>query len=135
MFDANPGQVLTAATIRMQVTSGSDLALARLDPLHVGVKDGSNAEWMADLAKEANGPDREYRRLVVELGAQTQSTQRRSEIQAATTAQVDADRASQSGVNLDEEMSNLVQFERSYAAAAKVIATIDEMLDVLINRM
>ena len=38
-------------------------------------------------------------------------------------------------MNLDEEMTNLVQFERAYQAAAKVITTIDEMLDTLINRM
>jgi len=78
---------------------------------------------------------REYRQLVVDLGAHSQASQRRAEIQAATVIEVDAERVSQSGVNLDEEMSNLVQFERSYQAAAKVIATIDEMLDVLINRM
>jgi flagellar hook-associated protein 1 len=32
-------------------------------------------------------------------------------------------------------MTNLIQFERAYQAAAKVISTIDEMLDTLINRM
>jgi flagellar hook-associated protein 1 FlgK len=100
-----------------------------------GAKDGVNADRLADLAKDPDGPDREYQRLVVDLGAHSQAAQRRAEIQTATLTEVDAERTSQSGVNLDEEMSNLVQYERSYQAAAKVISTIDDMLDVLINRM
>jgi flagellar hook-associated protein 1 FlgK len=134
VFGPPPGDVLTAANVRMLITNPSQLAMADYGA-GLGAKDGTNADRMADLAKDADGPDRLYRQLVVDLGAQSQATQRRAEIQAATTVQADADRASQSGVNLDEEMSNLVQFERSYQAAAKVISTIDEMLDVLINRM
>ena len=48
-----------------------------------GAKDGTNADRMADLAKEPDGPDREYRQLVVDLGAQSQAANRRAEIQAA----------------------------------------------------
>ena len=133
-FGPPPADPLSAANIRMLVTDPSELAMAA-GSAPAGAKDGGNADWMADLAKLATGPDREYRQLVVDLGAQSQAAKRRAEIQAATVIEVDAQRLSQSGVNLDEEMSNLVQFERSYQAAAKVIATIDEMLDVLINRM
>ena len=39
-----------------------------------------------------------------------------------------------SGVSLDEEMSNLVRFQRAYQASARAMSTMDEMLDVLINR-
>jgi flagellar hook-associated protein 1 FlgK len=39
-----------------------------------------------------------------------------------------------SGVNLDEEMTNMLQFQRSYQAAARVVSTVDEILDTLINR-
>ena len=42
-------------------------------------------------------------------------------------------RASQ-GVSMDEEMSNLVRFQRAYQASARAMSTMDEMLDVLINR-
>ena len=133
-FGPPPGDPLSASNFRMQINSMSDLAMADLGTTP-GAKDGVNADRIADLAKDPNGPDREYQRLVVDLGAHSQATQRRAEIQAATLTEVDAERTSQSGVNLDEEMSNLVQYERSYQAAAKVISTIDEMLDVLINRM
>ncbi|MDR0380580.1 MAG: flagellar hook-associated protein FlgK [Oscillospiraceae bacterium] len=45
-----------------------------------------------------------------------------------------AQRASVSGVSLDEEMTDLLRFQHAYNAAARVITTMDEALDVLINR-
>jgi flagellar hook-associated protein 1 FlgK len=38
------------------------------------------------------------------------------------------------GVNLDEEMVHLVEFQRAYEAAARLVSIVDEMLDSLINR-
>lgn len=43
------------------------------------------------------------------------------------------DRLSESGVSLDEETANLIQFQHAYQANAKVMSTIDELLDVVIN--
>ena len=60
---------------------------------------------------------------------------RRSDIQASITEQSDAARTSESGVSLDEEMTNLLSYQRAYEAASRVISTVDSVLDVLINRM
>ncbi len=38
-----------------------------------------------------------------------------------------------SGVNLDEEMTEMIKFQHGYNAAARVITVIDQMLDTLIN--
>ncbi len=38
-----------------------------------------------------------------------------------------------SGVNLDEEVSNMINFQQAYSASAKVISTLSQMLDSLIN--
>jgi len=43
------------------------------------------------------------------------------------------DRLSESGVSLDEETANLIQYQHAYQASAKVISTVDELLDVVIN--
>ena len=56
-----------------------------------------------------------------------------SNAQVLTDA-VENRRQSVSGVSLDEEMSNLVRFQRAYQASARAMSTMDEMLDVLINR-
>jgi flagellar hook-associated protein 1 FlgK len=42
-------------------------------------------------------------------------------------------RDSVSGVSLDEEGINLMQYQRSYTAAARLMTTLDEALNVLIN--
>jgi flagellar hook-associated protein 1 FlgK len=39
-----------------------------------------------------------------------------------------------SGVNLDEEMTNMLSFQHAYSAAGRMVTAIDETLDVLINR-
>jgi flagellar hook-associated protein 1 FlgK len=71
---------------------------------------------------------------VVHLGVEAQSTYRRVTMQAAATRQVDAARDAVSGVNIDEEMVNMIQFEHAYNASARVMTAIDEMLDTLITR-
>jgi flagellar hook-associated protein 1 FlgK len=42
-------------------------------------------------------------------------------------------RDSISGVNVDEELSDIIKFQHGYNAAAKFISVIDELLDTVIN--
>jgi len=42
-------------------------------------------------------------------------------------------RTSLSGVSLDEETTNLIMYQQSYSVASRMITTIDEMLNTLIN--
>jgi flagellar hook-associated protein 1 FlgK len=44
-------------------------------------------------------------------------------------------RQSVSGVNIDEELSNMIRYQHGYNAAARFITTVNSMLDTLINRM
>ena len=43
--------------------------------------------------------------------------------------------ASVSGVSLDEEGANMVRYQNSYNAAAKVISTVQEMYDTLMSML
>jgi flagellar hook-associated protein 1 len=134
--DGNPGAAFftgtTADTLQLAISDPDDVAAASTPG---GSLAGGNADALADLAKLPDGPDKKYRQMVVDLGVFTQSVNRRTEIQTSVVQQIDTERAGQSGVNIDEEMTNLVAYERAYQAAAKVISTIDDMLDTLINRM
>ena len=51
----------------------------------------------------------------------------------AFTKQLSALRESNSGVSLDEELTNLVKYQRSYQASAKLITTATEMLDITLG--
>ena len=44
-------------------------------------------------------------------------------------------RDSISGVNIDEELAEIIKFQHGYNAAAKFVSVIDEMLDTVINRL
>ncbi|MDR6553609.1 flagellar hook-associated protein FlgK [Paenibacillus qinlingensis] len=79
--------------------------------------------------------DEFYRSIVGQLGVQSQEASRQAENQQILVDQVDSNRLGVSGVSLDEEMSNLIKFQKAYAAAARVMTTCDEMLDKVINGM
>jgi flagellar hook-associated protein 1 len=72
--------------------------------------------------------------MIGRLGVSAQAVGRRSEIQDAVRDQVDTSRTAESGVNLDEEMTHMLTYQRGYEAASRVLTTIDSMLDQLINR-
>lgn len=76
-----------------------------------------------------------YQELVSVLGAQSQSATRSVANFEASLQATENRRQSVSGVSLDEEMANLVKFQHSYSAAARLISVADQMLDTIINRM
>ncbi len=47
---------------------------------------------------------------------------------------VDAAREAVAGVNLDEEMTNMLSYQHAYSAAARLVTAIDETLQQLITR-
>ncbi|MCB2356285.1 flagellar hook-associated protein FlgK [Clostridium estertheticum] len=51
----------------------------------------------------------------------------------ALLSKLEESRTSTSGVSLDEEMANLIQYQHAYAANAKIISTVDELLDLIVN--
>jgi len=62
-----------------------------------------------------------------------QAINRRVDTQGVITTQVDTARKAASGVSLDEEMTNMLAFQRAYEASSRLLTTIDSSLDTLIN--
>jgi flagellar hook-associated protein 1 FlgK len=129
---------VTALNIRVNTDLLADVdkvAVSSGDPkAAVPVLNGSVADELSELATSRTGADANYQSLIGDLGVASQSSIRRRDIQNAVTDQVDAARDAESGVNLDEEMTNLLTYQRGYEAASRVLTTIDSMLDQLINR-
>jgi flagellar hook-associated protein 1 FlgK len=101
--------------------------------LGLGPLDGSVALDLADLGQSTTGADAVYKQMVVQLGVDTQTAQSRADIQQKATDSLDSSRESYSGVNTDEEMMHMVEFQHAYEAAARFMTAIDSMLDTLIN--
>jgi flagellar hook-associated protein 1 FlgK len=99
-----------------------------------GAYDGSIADAIAQLAADENGPDGFWTAVVVSTGiaagvAQTQAQLSAGAVTTARTAQ-----AAETSVDLDEETTQLMTYQRAYQGAARMVSAIDEMLDTLINR-
>lgn len=77
--------------------------------------------------------DSYFKDIVNKIGIKEQEAKRMVTNQAKLLAGFQESRDSVSGVSLDEEMANLVQFQHCYQANAKIIATVDELLDVVVN--
>lgn len=75
-----------------------------------------------------------YRNLVGWLGAKTQDAVQGEEIAKTHIQITEEQRQAQWGVSLDEEVAKLSVEQKAFAAAARVISVMDEMLDTLINR-
>jgi flagellar hook-associated protein 1 FlgK len=71
--------------------------------------------------------------MIARLGVDSQGAQRSSAIQDQTVAQIDQSRQAISGVNTDDEMVSMVQFQHMYDASARFLTAIDQMLDTLVN--
>ena len=77
--------------------------------------------------------DSYFKDTIDRLGFQSQEAQRMVTNQEDLLYSLEESRLSVSGVSLDEEMANLVQFQHAYNANAKIISTLDELLDVIVN--
>jgi flagellar hook-associated protein 1 FlgK len=137
--DGNAGANLfsgtTAATISVALTDGADIAASAIAPSGgVASLDGSKADAMAALATAANGPDELYRELVVSLGFAIQAADQAAATQESLASSITSQIDTESGVSIDEEMANLIAYQRAYEAAARVLTAIDAVLETLINR-
>ncbi len=106
-----------------------------------GVGDGANAIAIAQLKQTNFFNDGQssfndfYNEVVTEVASKSKKFETEKSYSSSLLTQLDAKRSELSGVSLDEELANLIRFQHAYNAAAKVITTVDEMLDKIINGM
>jgi flagellar hook-associated protein 1 FlgK len=79
--------------------------------------------------------DEYFASAVARIGLKGESAQRALQTEEAIMKDLSDMRESISGVNIDEELANMIKFQHGYAAASRFITTVDEMLDTIINRM
>jgi flagellar hook-associated protein 1 FlgK len=101
--------------------------------------DNRNANALANLQNVVQAPlgnltlKDYFSSFISNVGQQLQSAQDASKFQQALVDQVQQRRDSLSGVNIDEEVTNMIQFQRAFQAASRIISTSDEMYQALIN--
>ncbi|HZL14452.1 MAG TPA: flagellar hook-associated protein FlgK [Verrucomicrobiae bacterium] len=127
-----------AATITVNSALADNPALIQASGRASATGDNSVALQLADLASAAqSGLSNQtfgdsYDETVAALGNSLQSANNQVSNQTAVSNMLSTQRSSVSGVNVDEEMTNLMSFQRAYEASAELVNTVNTMMgDVL----
>lgn len=128
--------IVAGANGRLEVNAAlladpTRLAIARPGAGVAGLNDGSGASALAFIGGGAAA--RDVAQSVAEIGSAARNAQTRTDSALALDKELAARVASDGGVNLDEELSNLIQYQRAYGANARVIAAVDELWQTLLN--
>lgn len=112
-------------------------AAAPTPPALFASGNGDNARALAGLANQVSVGGATfndfYNTGIAQVGADAKSASAQASNQQQVVNQLQNQQSSVSGVNLDEELTKLLQFQRSYQASAKIVNTFDDVLDRIIN--
>ena len=98
---------------------------------------GDNSIALAIAAQRSSGgsnPTTAWASLLTQIGSDIADQRATSLTAERVLDSLTAQRLSTSGVSLDEEMTNMMRFQRGYQAAARALNAMDDNLDLLINR-
>lgn len=139
-FDLNgsAGTNLFASPPASGTGAAASLSVAITDPALIAassdgtVGNNSNAEAMYALSTQASvggqTPSDYYSGIVFNVGNASANANAEQTASSLVLQQLNDQRASISGVSLDQEAANLVQYQQAYAASAQVITAINTML-------
>jgi flagellar hook-associated protein 1 FlgK len=88
---------------------------------------GQNISGLGNQTFSAN-----YTQTVSNLGSAIFSVNGQLDSSQSVSQMLTSQRASQSGVSLDDQMTNLIQFQKAYEASAELITTVNEMLQTVV---
>lgn len=112
-------------------------ATAPAPPATFAPGNGDNASAIATLVSAPIignfSLDSFYNAKVAGVGSDSQTYQKQSDNQGAVVTQLTNQQSSVSGVNLDEELTNMLQYQRLYQAAARVLNMADSFINQIIN--
>ena len=138
-----PIDIINSLTVNTSImaTNGTSLIAARTSG--EGSAGAANATLLGgllhDTADSASGSlgnttfAAYYTGVTNKLGSDAQSTDNTVTNQEDLLTVSTNWRASTSGVNWDEELTNMIKFQKGYSSCARCLTTMDEMLDKLIN--
>ncbi|MBM3846430.1 MAG: flagellar hook-associated protein FlgK [Verrucomicrobia bacterium] len=129
--DASNMGVNTALTTNPQLVQASGVA--------ANAGDNQVALQMAQLADKRHAGladqtfSQYFNRVVSNLGQSLANTNGQAETQQVVEDMLLRQRDSLMGVSIDEEMSDLIRFQKAYQASARIITTVDEMLETVLT--
>jgi flagellar hook-associated protein 1 FlgK len=118
-------------------TGANDIAVvATSATVSAGAAGGAVADNSVALAVarlRGGTVDTTYAGLVRTIGSDVKTATSANTTATSVLDSITSQRASTSGVSMDEEMTNMIRFQRGYQAAARALTTMDDLLNQLIN--
>ena len=96
-----------------------------------GANDGLGAAALASVSISSAVSD--AAQSVALIGSAARNAELSSQTNSAIASELSARASAEGGVNLDEELSNLILYQRAYNANARVIAAVDELWQSLLS--
>jgi flagellar hook-associated protein 1 FlgK len=107
-----------------------------LDPLNTGdntaARDMAQVRALQPLDSGTSTIHDYYEATVSIIGVDARSNLENLEVEEVTIEDLQTRRLEISGVSLDEEVTNMIQFQRAFEASARMISVVDEMLQTVI---
>jgi flagellar hook-associated protein 1 FlgK len=128
-----------AATITVNPSLADNPSLIQASGTATATGDNSVALQLADLASAAQSDlsnqtfGSSYSQTVAGLGDALQTANNQVSNQTAVSNMLSTQRSSVSGVNVDEEMTNLMGFQRAYEASAQLVTTVNQMMETVLE--
>ena len=129
-FFSYTSDATAASTLTVVPNSVADIATAGVGK---GAHDASVADAISQLGSGASSPNVTWATYVSRIGSQSATATARSTTASTAATAASTAQTSVSGVDLDEETADLVIYQHAYQASARVISTINDVLDTLIN--
>jgi flagellar hook-associated protein 1 FlgK len=107
--------------------------------ISAGAGDGSVAQAIADLQHERSFGggtqtiEEHYSQFIGQIGAEAREVIADLNSQGLVMEQVSNRRENVRGVSINEEASDLILFQRAYQAAARIVSTVDELFQTILN--
>jgi flagellar hook-associated protein 1 len=133
----DPLQVLSYA-MTTWMNNPNNIAAAQGPPFE-GPGDNRNALRWVDLQNQNQAAINNttfsnfFNSVLSQLGIESRTFQDRHEGQNNVIQALDLQRSSISGVNVDEEMIDMLRFQRSFEASSKMMSVLDEIMQTIIN--
>lgn len=133
----DPSKLVTGKDLDNKVAGDGSRAkaIADLQQISLGGTSEYDSEKM-NFTTDASGSTlfNKYNDIVTDMGITKQQADNMVANQTDLTALLEQRQASVAGVDLNEEVVNMIQYQSAFQANSRVISTIAEMLDTLINR-
>lgn len=130
-----------SSAISLAITTTNQIAAADTNPLVGGIGNNKNALLLANVANTkvaftggamSTAADY-YNSMVAGVGVDVQSAKNMTAQNDAFVRQLNNLRDSNSGVSLDEELTNLIKYQKAYEGAARVVNIATQMLDTILG--